>query len=111
LQNNIKIKSATGDYSVIFNNKIDDFIADNIDFSYCIIDRKVWALYSETELFKKIHNPIFIDALETKKTVETALVNRWNWRRDYARYSYIPIFGTIQRCSMDFYTNDFTCSM
>jgi 3-dehydroquinate synthase len=73
LQNNIKIKSATGDYSVIFNNKIDDFIADNIDFSYCIIDRKVWALYSETELFKKIHNPIFIDALETKKTVETAL--------------------------------------
>lgn len=73
MQNKIKISSKLGDYTVKFFYNVGDLAATKIDFTYTIVDEKVWSLYKDFAPFKTISNPLFIKASEEEKTVETAL--------------------------------------
>ncbi len=70
--NDFKIKAQSGDYNISFS-KINDFNKYNIDTEFCIIDKKVFELYKNTDFFKSIQNPIFVDALEPNKTIDTSV--------------------------------------
>lgn len=70
--NKLSIKSLTGVYEISFT-KLGNLQSHKVDSQFCIVDRKVYELYKTHSFFKEIKNPIFIDAIETNKTIEASV--------------------------------------